>query len=79
MGTGGAPTVGPSTTCEPSGRNRPWSCGSSATRCLRSGRLLSARAKERFPMNSGFFFDTTQLMPRSCGVTMPSVSCPMIG
>ena len=30
-------------------------------------------------MKSGFFFDTAQFMPRSCGVTVPSVSCPMIG
>ncbi len=30
-------------------------------------------------MKSAFFFDTTQAMPRSCGVTVPSVSWPMIG
>jgi hypothetical protein len=29
-------------------------------------------------MKSGFFFDTAHAMPRSCGVTVPSVSCPMI-
>ncbi|SKZ95616.1 Uncharacterised protein [Mycobacteroides abscessus subsp. abscessus] len=48
-------------------------------KCLRNGLRSEARENERFPMKSDFFFDTTQLMPRSCGVTVPSVSWPMIG
>jgi hypothetical protein len=42
---------------------------------LRSVRAVSARAKDRLPMKS-FCFDTTQLIPASCGVTVPSVSWP---
>jgi hypothetical protein len=42
---------------------------------LRS-RAVSERASERLPMKSGFFFETIQSMPRSCGVTVPSVSWP---
>ena len=82
IGTGGggsSPIAQNSTICEPSGSTVRRSTGSSPTSCLRSGSALATRAKERFPTKSGFFFDTAHAMPRSCGVTVPSVSCPMIG
>ena len=63
----------------PSGSTVSASIGSSPTNCLRSGFRFSLRVNERLPTKSGFFFDTAQLMPRSCGVFVPSVSCPMIG
>ena len=65
--------------CAPSGSTVSASSGSSPTNCLRSGLRFSLRVNDRLPMKSGFFFETAQLKPRSCGVTVPSVSCPMIG
>lgn len=65
--------------CAPSGSTVSASIGSSPTNCLRSGLRFSLRAKERLPMKSTFFFDTTQFIPRSCGVMVPSVSWPMMG
>ena len=52
--------------------------GSSATSCLRSSRNVSARTSERLPTKSPFDGFTIHPIPRSSGVTVPSVSCPTI-
>ena len=48
--------------------------GQHADELFAVGPLFSARANDRLPRKSIFFLDTAQAIPRSCGVTVPSVS-----
>ena len=74
----GAPTLGSAsaTICAPSSGVNARSSLSNPTSCFRPGRRRSGSVSERLPTKSGFDIATILPMPRSSGVTVPSVSCP---